>query len=163
MVEDGLAVDALGLLGEEFDEAGGIVDLAEGLGQRLALLAGHDQRQVVGVLDHQVEPSAQDPGALLGALRPGRQRAVGGLDGRSRLGLADARHLGDDVAGGLVGDGQLGLAGPLAVDVALASDQADGGLVHERLHSMEPAIRRLGQAQRRPNASKRAGAVLGHR
>src|SRR6185436_6007656 len=73
---------------------------------------------------------------LLGEqLGPGRQRTVGGLDGRSRLRLAEARHLGDDVAGGLVGDWQLRVAGPLAVDVALASDQADGGFVHERLHS----------------------------
>ena len=106
---DGLAVDALGLLGEELDEAGGVEDLALGLGQRLALLVGEQQRQLVGVLDHQVEPAAHELGALLGQhLRPGRQRAVGGLDGGARLGLAEARHPGDDVAGRLVGDGQLG-------------------------------------------------------
>ena len=40
---NGLAINALGLLGVEFDEACGIVDLAARLGQRLALLAGHDQ------------------------------------------------------------------------------------------------------------------------
>ena len=44
-----LAVDALGLLGEEFDEAGGVVDLAPRLGQRLALLAGHDEGDVVAI------------------------------------------------------------------------------------------------------------------
>ena len=54
---DGLAVDALGLLGEELDEAGGVEDLALGLGERLALLVGEQQRQLVGVLDDQVEPA----------------------------------------------------------------------------------------------------------
>ena len=44
---DGLAVDALAFLGEPLDEAGAVGDLALGLGERLALLGGHDARQVV--------------------------------------------------------------------------------------------------------------------
>ena len=60
-----VAVDAARLVGEPLDERRGVGDLALGFGQRLALLAGHDQRQVVGVGEHQVVELAQDRGALL--------------------------------------------------------------------------------------------------
>ncbi len=69
---DRLAVDALGLLGEQLDEAGAVDDLALGLGERLALLLGEQQRQLVGVLDDQLVPAAQDLGALLGEQPPTR-------------------------------------------------------------------------------------------
>src|SRR5208282_4634478 len=47
-----LAVDALGLLAEEFDEARGVIDLAARLGEGLTLLARHDERDVLAVGDH---------------------------------------------------------------------------------------------------------------
>ena len=90
-------------------------DLALGLGQRLALLAGEQQRQLVGVLDDQVEPAAQDAWSApwpAASTRPAARSAAS--IAAARLGLAKIGHAGDDLAGGLVGDGQLGLADPLA-------------------------------------------------
>ena len=46
-VRQGFAVDALGFFGKPLDEARAVGDFALGLGQRLALLGGHDARQVV--------------------------------------------------------------------------------------------------------------------
>ena len=63
---DGFAVDALCLLGEELDEARGIENFTLGLRQRLALLAAEQQRQLVGMLEHQIIPGANDLGAVLG-------------------------------------------------------------------------------------------------
>ena len=54
-----LDVRALGLLGVEFKEAGGVVDLAARLGERLALLESHDAGQILAVLQHQLGPAAQ--------------------------------------------------------------------------------------------------------
>ena len=79
---NGLAIDALGLFGEELDEGRAIGDFAARFGQRLALLGGHDLGQVLLVLHHQVEPLAQDGGAFLGGLlRPVLLGALGSLDG----------------------------------------------------------------------------------
>ena len=78
---DRLAVDPLRLLGVPLDEGGAVEDLALRLGQRLALLGGEDHREVVGRLDHQVEPAAQDRRPLLrGQGRPCGERTVGGVD-----------------------------------------------------------------------------------
>ena len=78
---NGFAIDAAGFLGEEFDIGAADIDLAERFRQRLALLRGQDQREVLAVGDDQVEPFAQDVGALLGGeLGPGRERALGGFD-----------------------------------------------------------------------------------
>ena len=57
VLRDGVAVDALALLGEPLDEARGVGDLALALGERLALLGGHDGGEVVGVGQHQVVPA----------------------------------------------------------------------------------------------------------
>ena len=46
-----LAIDALGLLGEELDEGRAIDHFAAGFGQRLALLRRHDLGEVLLVLD----------------------------------------------------------------------------------------------------------------
>ena len=109
---NGLAIDALGLLGEELDEGRAIGDLAAGFGQGLALLGGHDLGQVLLVVDHQVEPFAQDRGALLGGLGgPARAGLFGGVDGLA--GLVPRRasgHHGDRRAVGRIGD--LDASGP---------------------------------------------------
>ena len=122
-----VAVRALAFLGEPLDERRAIGDLAARLGERLALLGGHDLRQVFLVRHHQVEPLAQDHGALLRGLRaPRRPRTLGGLDGALRLGAAHARHGAEHRAGRRVvhGDGvSLAGIGPAAVDVALLAKQ----------------------------------------
>ena len=66
---DNIAVDALSLFGEPFDEVRGIYDFAPCLGQGFALLGGHDCGQIVDVGHHQVEPAAQDGRALFRCLR----------------------------------------------------------------------------------------------
>ncbi len=91
---DALDVRAAGLLGVELDEARGIVDLAACLRDRLALLGGHDPRQILAMGDHQLEPAAQDRRALLrqapGPIRPGLVRGAGGTRGRRRVQAGDA-------------------------------------------------------------------------
>jgi hypothetical protein len=117
---DDIAIDAAGLLGEELDEGGGIGDLALGLGQRLALLGGHDQAEIVRVGDHQVEPLAQDVRALLGGLLgPQPERPVGMLDGFCSFLCAEARHMTDGLAGGRIDDRIDRRADPFAVHEAL--------------------------------------------
>ena len=124
---DGVAIDALGFLGEPLDEGSGIGDFALGFGQRLALLQGHQAAQVVLVGHDQLEPLAQLACTLLGGQRtPGRQGALGGFDGATGLGAAHLRHAAEDLARGRVvhGDG-LAAVGvqPLAVDEGLLAEQ----------------------------------------
>jgi hypothetical protein len=124
---DAVAVDALGLFAEPFEERRGVRHLALALGERLALLHRHQLRQVVLVLQHQVEPLAQHGGALFrGLLAPRRQRAVGGFDRLARLGGAELRHGAHDLAGGRVvhvdGGVRAGVH-PRAVDVAGLAEQ----------------------------------------
>ena len=97
---NGVAVDALGFLAEPLEERRGVGDLAARLGERLALLGGHQLREVFLVRHHQLEPAAHHRGALLGRLlAPGRKRARGGVDRRARLGAPELRHRADDLAG----------------------------------------------------------------
>jgi hypothetical protein len=124
---DGVAVDALALLGEPLDEGGCIGDLAAALGQGLALLGGHQLRQILLVRHHQLEPFPQDAGTLLGGPgAPGGQRAIGRLDGAPRLAGA---HLGDGAEALAVrrildrnGAAAIGVD-PRAVDIALLPEQ----------------------------------------
>ena len=57
---DRVAVDALGLLAHPLEEGRRVADLGIRLGQRLALLARHDHRQVAAVAEHEVGEGAQD-------------------------------------------------------------------------------------------------------
>ena len=128
---DDVAVDALGLLGEPLEEGGAVGDLAARLGQRLALLAGHQEREVLLVGHHQVEPLAQDRRALLGGRScASPERPLGRLDRAPGLGDAHARHGADDLAVGRIGDlDRRAVVGvdPGAVDVALLAEQARVG------------------------------------
>ena len=122
---NGFAIDALGFLGEEFDEGGAIGDFAARFGQGLALLGGHDLGQVFLVLHHQVEPFAQDGGAFLGGLLgPVLLGAFGGLDG---LRVSAAPSFGTVPMTlsltGLVTSMVLDAAHPFAVDVAFVLEQ----------------------------------------
>ncbi len=108
-----------------------IVDLAQRLGERLALLAGHDQRDVLAVGDDEVEPEAQDFRPLLGKpFRPWLKRALGRLDRADGLGMAEARDLGDQRPGRRIMDGVDPLAHPGAVDQALALQKGWIGEFH---------------------------------
>ena len=110
---------------------GGVVDLAARLGERLALLAGHDEGDVVAIGDDEVEPAAQDLRALLRQrLRPGAEGALRRLDRADRLGFAEARDLGEDYAGRRIGDRTSPLADPFAVDEALAFQERGIGEFH---------------------------------
>ena len=94
-----VAVDALGLLGEPLEKRRRVDDFTLGLGERFALLDGHEPRQVFLVLDHQLIPPAHDRRALLGRLLPPRrQRLLGGFDGRPRFVRAALRHCPDDLS-----------------------------------------------------------------
>ena len=76
-----VAVHTLGFLGKPFDEAGAVHDLAARLGHGFALLGSHQQGEVIGMRDDQVEPSPQDHGALLAGLRrPARESLLRGDD-----------------------------------------------------------------------------------
>ena len=109
-----------GLLGEPAQELGAVGDLAAGLGQRLAHLQGHQQREVLGPLGDQLEGPAQDLAAFPGRdLRPGLLRGGGRVQGRLAVlgaGVGDAQQ---HLPGGGILDVE-GLPGrgrtPLAVD-----------------------------------------------
>ncbi|MNK46889.1 hypothetical protein D3C87_656840 [compost metagenome] len=122
-----VAVDALGLFGEPFQERRGVGDLARGLGDRLALFGRHDGGQVLLVLHHELGPLQQDRGAFLAGLgAPGGQRGLSAGDGLFRFLAAQLRHGHDGLAGGGVVDGDGGAAAgayPLAVDVARIAQQ----------------------------------------
>ena len=101
MAGDRLAIDAFGLFGEKLDKSGTIADLALGLGQRLALFGGQDHRQIIGILDHQIEPAAQNRGTLLaGLLGPLLLRFFGGGNGLGNLRTAQIGDIGNHVAAG---------------------------------------------------------------
>ena len=126
-LRDDVAVDPLGLLREPFQERGAVADLALGLGQRLALLAGHQVGEVVGIGHDQLEPAAQDRRRAPWRSSPATP-ATPARRHRSpaRLGHADAGHGADGLAGGGVGDlDHLAVRGvdPGAVDVALLAEQ----------------------------------------
>ncbi len=134
---DDVAVDPLALLRIPLDEGGTIGDLAARFGERLALLAGHQDREILLVRHHQVEPFAQDLRALLGGRpAPALEGAIGRLDRAPGLGSTQLRHRADDLARGRVAD----LAGravvgadPGAVDVALLAEQARIGQLNAKI------------------------------
>ena len=81
-------------------------------------VGGHDGGEVVLVLHHQLEPAAQDAGALLGGARgPALLGVVGRVDGLGGLGAGAVRHLGHDVAARGVVDGEGRPLHPLASEV----------------------------------------------
>ena len=114
------ALDARGLLAEPAQELAAVGDLAARLGERLAHLDRHEQREVLLALLQQVERAAQDLGALARRRRrPRRERLDRGIQRRLAVGGRGVRDLLDDRAGRRVVDLQrlaaLGGA-PLAAD-----------------------------------------------
>ena len=121
---DDFAVEALTLFGEPFDVASGIGDLAARFGQRLALLASQDQRQVLLGRRHGVEPSSQNPGPIARCPRPPTgQRRLGRSDGRRHLVDAQAGNQTQCLSARRIGHGDAGLADPGASNPALLAQQ----------------------------------------
>src|SRR5258705_347285 len=76
-------------------------------------------------------PGTDDLGAFFGEqFRPARQCTICRLYGAPGLAFTEIRHPRNDVSRCLVGDRQPTLADPLAVYVALAANETDGGFVH---------------------------------
>jgi len=138
----GLAVDALGLFGEPFDEAGRIGDLAAGLAKRLALLGRQQPSQVVLVRQQQVEPFAQDGAALLDRARaPGRPCRLRGGDGLARVGGVEVGYVGKFAARGRVVHGEAPARGyPAAVHQGVGTQQ---GRVVQQLQGRNGHIDRI--------------------
>ena len=117
--------DPDGLLGEPAQELTAVGDLSRGLGQRLAHLQGHDQRELVLVLLHQVERPPEDL-APLPRRRPGPVRGGfhSGIQGGRTVGYAGVRDGLDDLSGGRVLDVQ---GGPERRRPPLAADEETVG------------------------------------
>ena len=77
------------LLGVPAQVGGRVGNLAAGLGQRLAHLQGHDQREVLGALDHKLVGAAQNLAALA---RRDVAEADKGLVGGGQSGLGILRR-----------------------------------------------------------------------
>ena len=125
-LRQGLAVNALGFFGKPLDKTGSVGHFALGLGKRFALLGGHDAGQVVLVGHDQIEPFAQNIGALFARFgAPGRPGGVGCGNGLFGLRSAQIRNVRQFQSGGRVVHPE-GVAAthPLAVDQALVFDQA---------------------------------------
>ena len=117
-------VDADRLFGEPPEELCAIGHFTSRLGQRLAHLGGHDQRQILLSFEDQFVCPAEDVAACARrcccpALLGGRGR----LDGRSGIGLCTLGDVGDDLTGGGVLDREGGAVRclvPFAADVQAA-------------------------------------------
>ena len=136
---DHVAVDALAFLGEPLDVRGADGDFRARFGERLALLGGQDEREVVALREHEVVPLAHDRAAILGEhVAPCRPRAVGGFDGTPRFGRAADRDGADCAAGrGIRHRARRAVVGvgPLAVDVALHAQER--GVLERRSGAFE--------------------------
>ncbi len=127
MGRDQLTVNPPTLFGKPREIGRRIGDLPADFRERLALLGGHELRQIVLGREHQVMPAAQDRRALgRGQRPPGRPDPVRGRDGAPGLGGAHRGDLADGHAGGGIDDGEgvagLGL-GPATVDQCLVAQQ----------------------------------------
>ena len=119
-------VDTNRLLREPAQELGGIDDLRARLGERLAHLEGHEERQVVGAFDDRLEGPAEDLAAL-----------ARGVGGPLRTGLDGSVERGYGVLGGGVCDLNQLLAGGRILDrkrsvLTISPFPADKQLMRDR-------------------------------
>ncbi len=125
-LRQGLAVDALGFFGKPLDKAGGVGHFALGFGKGFALLGGHDAGQIVLVGHDQIEPFAQNVGALFARFgapcRPGGVGCGNRLFGLRSAQVGDLRQF--SAGGRVVHPEGVAANDPLAVDQALVFDQA---------------------------------------
>ena len=122
-----LDIHALRLLGVEFDERGGVVDLALGFLQRLALFEHHQPREILPGRQDEVVPVAQDAGALLRQpCGPGPEAGVGGINRGSGLGCRERGNAADPRTRrriGHVDEGAVFRRDPRAVDIGIFPEQ----------------------------------------
>ncbi|MNC07615.1 hypothetical protein D3C75_551680 [compost metagenome] len=129
---NGAAIGALALFREPLDEAGAVGHLALGLGERLALLAGHDAGQFILIGHDEFEPGVKPAATLLGGEGgPGGLGIVSRRDGEPGVRLIHVGYLGDELAGRRVQDletlSAMGLA-PAAIYIGKGLDQGECGL-----------------------------------
>ena len=124
------AIGALGFLGEPLDDVGGGHGFHLGFGQRLALLHGHERRDLVIALAHDRGRLAHDPAALERRHRAPDLEPLGGCFQRLvEIGAVGMGHGADGFLGRRVehGDGPARLARPpFAID-----EQLRIGICHE--------------------------------
>ena len=127
LVDRVAAVDAHRLLGEPVEEVRGVGDLRLGLGDRLAHLQRHQQREVVGALADQLVGAAQDVRRARAAACRATVWNASCAAASAALRVLDGRvgHLGQRLAGRRVLDAERPAArrvAPLAADVQLGGD-----------------------------------------
>ncbi|MCY1517587.1 hypothetical protein D9M68_522750 [compost metagenome] len=153
---NGFAIHPASLLGEPFDETGAVSNLALGFSERLALLAGHDQCQIVEIVKHGLIPAFEQCGTLRGGPgSPGRPGTFGRFDGTASFAALQSRNPGETLAVGRVDDIESGAivgAHPLAIDIGTFHQQAGifqtilqhgRVLFRDRLQSIEPRQTRM--------------------
>ena len=120
---DQAAIGPAAFLGEPVDDVGGGHGLELGFGQHLALFHGHDGRDLVGTLAHQIGGLAHHLGALIGRdLAPGLETFFSGRQRLVEVGLAGMRDGADHLFGRRIehGDRLAGSGGtPFSVDQQL--------------------------------------------
>ena len=101
----------MGYAAGEFDDFLAAADLAERVGEHLAVLGGDDGGQLLLAGVEQLAEREEDRGALGDrGVAPGGEGRAGGLDDGARVGDVGQRDLAGHLAGGGVGDG----GGPVA-------------------------------------------------
>ena len=133
LVDREAAVDAHRLLGVPAEEVGGVGDLGLGLGDRLAHLERHQQREVVGALDDRVVGAAQDVAALArGDVAPRRRTsswaAVSAALASSTVASATSASVSPVDGSSTVSVAPAGVA-PLAADEQLGLDRVEDRLL----------------------------------
>ena len=152
-----IAVNPLGFLGEPFDEGGRIRDFAARFRQRLALLQRHQHRQIVLMLQHQIEPSAQEGRALLSGSRPPTGESVPSRRDRPiDFDNPQLGHAAERFARGWIGHRKsflmIGIH-PGATDITLLMKQA-------RIFQMHGKLRRFAEDRRLTFQSKKQGLTV---
>ncbi len=103
MARHAFGIEAFAFLGIPLDEGCRVVDLAAGLGKRLALFKGHQQGEILAGFEHQVVPFAQDGGARLRQhVAPGPECLFRRVDRLGGLGSVERGDEGEGSAAGRV-------------------------------------------------------------
>lgn len=114
--------------------------LADGLGQRLALVEHHAAADLLGLAAGEIGEAAENPAAVeRRGFLPVLEGALGGGDGGGEIGVGRMRQMADDRAGGGIGHRvlPLGPVDPAAVDehaepfVTRGGGSGHGGLRHQ--------------------------------
>ena len=112
MTGNGVAVDPFRFFTKPFKKRSGISYFTARFGERFALLQGHQAREIILIFDHQVEPLAENDGALFcGFGAPGFEGLIGGFDGAAGFRAGEFWNFAEDFAGGRIIHVERGAAG----------------------------------------------------